>query len=151
MSLTIRQAERTQVAEIVRLLADDDLGSQRERDDEPLPGAYFAAFDAIDADPNNELIVAMQGDTLAGVMQLTFLPNMTYVGRWRTQIEGVRVARELRGHGIGQQLFEWAIARADERECHLVQLTTDRTRPEAVSFYEALGFVPSHIGMKLRR
>lgn len=151
MSLTIQQAERTQVADIVRLLADDALGSQRERDEEPLSAAYFAAFDAIDSDPNNELIVAIQDDTLAGVMQLTFLPNMTYVGRWRAQIEGVRVARELRGHGIGQQLFEWAIARADERDCHLVQLTTDRTRPETIGFYEALGFVPSHIGMKLRR
>ena len=150
MSLDIRHADRSQIADIVRLLADDALGSARERFEEPLPEAYVAAFDAIEQDPNNELIVAMYDGQLAGVMQFTFLPNMTYVGRWRAQIEGVRVARELRGHGIGRQLFEWAIARADERGCHLVQLTTDKTRPEAIAFYESLGFAPSHVGMKLK-
>lgn len=31
----------------------------------------------------------------------------------------------------------------------MVQLTTDRSRPEAKRFYESLGFKASHEGMKL--
>jgi GNAT superfamily N-acetyltransferase len=54
-----------------------------------------------------------------------------------------------RSHGIGQYLFTWATARAREAGCHLVQLTTDASRPDARRFYERLGFVASHIGMKL--
>jgi GNAT superfamily N-acetyltransferase len=42
------------------------------------------------------------------------------------------------------------IARARERGCHLVQLTTDKARPDARRFYEGLGFVASHEGMKIR-
>ena len=149
MTVTIRHADRAELADIVRLLADDPLGRARERYESPLPAAYERAFDAIDADPNNELVVACCDGTLAGVLQLTFLPNLTYCGRWRAQIEGVRVARAFRSRGVGRRLFGWAIDRARERDCHLVQLTTDRTRPEARAFYAALGFTASHDGLKL--
>jgi GNAT superfamily N-acetyltransferase len=42
-----------------------------------------------------------------------------------------------------------AIERARTLGCRLVQLTSDRTRVDALRFYERLGFVPSHVGMKL--
>lgn len=135
--------------QLVALLADDPLGAQRERNVEPLPQGYRDAFAAIDSDDNNELFVAVIDDEIVGMLQITFIPYLTYQGGWRALIEGVRVAQHHRGKGLGKQLFEWAIRRARERNCHLVQLTTDKSRPDALKFYESLGFVATHEGMKL--
>jgi len=147
--LSFRRARSADVPDIARMLADDPLGATRERDVTPLPESYARAFRAIDSDPNNELVVADQDGRVVGVLQLTFIPSLTYQGGWRALIEGVRVDARVRSHGLGRALFEWAIARARERGCHVVQLTTDKARPDARRFYEALGFVASHEGMKL--
>lgn len=148
--LVIRPAERDEIPAIVALLADDPLGATREETGPDLPASYYDAFDAIEMDPNNELLVAQVDGTLAGVLQLTFLPSLTYRGGWRAQIEGVRVAAGFRSQGLGRQLCDWAIGRARERGCRLVQLTTDKTRPDAFRFYQELGFRASHEGLKLR-
>ena len=147
--LVIRRAVRADVAAIVRLLADDELGSQREQATEPLPEAYYAAFAAIDGDPRNELVVIERAGEVIGTLQLTFLPYLTHRGGLRAQIEAVRVDRRCRDLGIGGHLFEWAIGRAREAGCRMVQLTTNASRGDAHRFYERLGFVPSHVGMKL--
>jgi ribosomal protein S18 acetylase RimI-like enzyme len=147
--LRYRQATKTDVPAIVGLLADDALGAQREDFRDPLPQSYYDTFDLIDQDPNQELIAVESGETLVGTMQLSFLPYLTYRGGWRMQIEAVRIAGEQRGKGLGEELFNWAIRRAQERGCHLVQLTTDKARPDALRFYERLGFRASHEGMKL--
>ena len=146
---TLRRATTQDLPAIVRLLADDPLGARRERYRLPLPASYQAAFDAIDRDPNQELCVACLGESVVGVLQLTFIPYLTYQGGWRALIEGVRIAPELRSRGLGRILFEWAIERARARGCHMVQLTSDKSRPDAIRFYQALGFVASHEGMKL--
>ena len=148
----IRPARRDDLPAIVRLLANDDLGSRRERYEDPLPDLYYSAFETIDADPNNEVIVVeddANGNGVIGTLQITFIPNLTYQGGIRAQIEGVRVDDRYRGAGIGRKLFEWAIAHARKRGCHLVQLTADKTRADAHRFYESLGFTASHEGMKL--
>lgn len=147
---TMRRARAADLPAIVRLLADDPLGARREHYELPLPPAYADAFAAIERDPNQELAVACVGDAVVGVLQITFIPSLTYQGGWRAQIEGVRIAASERSRGLGRFMFEWAIARARERGCHMVQLTTDKTRPDAIRFYQALGFVASHEGMKLR-
>lgn len=149
-TLTFRQAAREDVPAIVALLADDALGARREQYASPLPKPYYDAFAAIDSDPNNELIVVDAAERhVVAVLQLTFIPYITYQGGWRALIEGVRVSATLRSSGIGGELIEWAIERARERGCHMVQLTSDKARPDAVRFYERLGFVASHQGMKL--
>jgi GNAT superfamily N-acetyltransferase len=147
--LVFRLATRRDVPDIVRMLADDPLGARRESFTSPLPASYDAAFDAVDRDPNNELVVATLSDRVVGVLQITFIPYLTYRGGWRALIEGVRVDASVRSGGIGTRLFEWAIARARERGCHMVQLTSDKSRPDAIRFYESLGFVASHEGLKL--
>lgn len=147
--MQFREATETDLPGIVQLLADDPLGQQREAYALPLPSGYTEAFQSIDTDPNNRLIVAMDNAMLAGVLQLTFIPNLTYQGSWRAQIEGVRVAVDYRSRGVGRALLEWSIEVARQRSCHLVQLTTDRQRPDALRFYESLGFKPSHTGLKL--
>lgn len=149
-SVEFRRAVRSDLPAIVAMLADDELGATRERYEHPLPHSYEEAFDAIEGDPNNELIVAEREGIVIAVMQLTFIPYLTYQGSWRALVEGVRVASSARSGGIGQAMLKWAIARSRKRGCRLVQLTTDRTRPEALRFYEKLGFVASHHGMKLR-
>lgn len=148
--VNIRTAVAQDLDKIVEMLADDDLGSKREKYEHPLPDSYKKAFQAITSDPNNELVVACQGDTIVGVQQITFTPYITHQGGWRATIEGVRASASSRSKGIGTTLIEWAITRAKERGCHLVQLTTDKQRPEALKFYEKLGFQPTHEGLKLK-
>jgi GNAT superfamily N-acetyltransferase len=148
-ALVFRPAARNDVCAIVALLADDALGAGREAFLSPLPDSYYRAFDAIYRDPNNELVVAVNDNQVMGVLQLTFIPNLTYRGGWRAQIEGVRIASQARSLGVGHRLIAWAIERARQRDCHLVQLTTDKARPDALRFYLDMGFVASHEGMKL--
>ena len=148
-AIRIRRAQAGDLGAMVELLANDPLGAERECLQTPLPASYAAAFAAIDRDPNQELVVACRATAVLGLLQLTFLPHLTYCGGWRAQIEGVRIAASERSQGIGRRMIEWAVDRARSRGCHLVQLTTDKTRPQAKRFYEALGFVASHEGMKL--
>lgn len=148
--VSFRAATSQDLPAIVLMLADDDLGSTREDPSIPLSRSYSAAFEAIEADSNNELVVAFKDDQIVGVIQITFIPYLTYKGGWRALIEGVRVSKDARSAGIGRRMFDWAISRARERKCVLVQLTTDKLRPDSLRFYETLGFVASHEGLKLR-
>ncbi len=144
----IRLARRDDVPCVVRMLADDAIGATRERAETPLPDEYWTAFEAIDADPRQNLIVALLDDKIVGTLQLTFIPYLTHRGGERALIEGVRVDAAQRGGGVGRQMLEWVIEQARERGCRMVQLTTDKRRPDARRFYESLGFVASHEGMK---
>ena len=147
-SVRIRPATREDVPAIVRMLADDPLGATRERYEDPLPAEYWSAWEAIERDPNQALIVAEVDGEAAGVLQLTFIPGLTRLGSWRALVEGVRIDRARRGAGLGEIMFRWAIDEAKRRGCRLIQLTTDKQRPDAHRFYERLGFVASHEGMK---
>ncbi|MEC2157893.1 GNAT family N-acetyltransferase [Virgibacillus halodenitrificans] len=147
--LKCKKAEIQDLHKIIELLADDELGRKRERFEDPLPESYIKAFNAIQGDPNNELILAVLAEEIVGVLQITFTPYLTYQGGWRATIEGVRTNKFLRGKGIGTQMIEWAIHLAKERGAHVVQLTTDKQRPEALEFYKRLGFRASHEGLKL--
>jgi GNAT superfamily N-acetyltransferase len=147
--LEFRPANRADLPEIVRMLADDRLGRERERYEDPLPDAYYEAFDRLEAATGNELIVAIRNDRIAGSMQLTWIPSISFQGGMRLLIESVRVDSPLRGRGIGVEMFRWAIGEARRRGCFMVQLTTNNQRPEAQRFYERLGFAASHVGMKL--
>jgi GNAT superfamily N-acetyltransferase len=147
--LTFRVATPEDLEALVGLLADDMLGQQRERLTLPLPESYHRAFAAIQQDPNNEVLVACRGAELVGTLQLTYTPSLSYQGSWRATIESVRTARALRGRGIGSAFVKWAVERARDRGCRLVQLATHRSRSDAKRFYEQLGFRATHEGMKL--
>ena len=149
MNMIFRRAEWADLPAIVALLADDVLGQQREDASSPTNPCYVDAFTAILADANQLQMVATLNDEVIGALQLTFIPGLARKGAWRGQIEAVRVAAAHRGTGAGQQMFEWAIAECKARGCDLVQLTTDKTRPDAHRFYERLGFVGSHLGYKM--
>ena len=144
-----RDAVSTDLPRLVELLADDALGATREDLSRPLNPAYGRNFEAIDRDPNNRLVVAEIDDQLAGMLQLTFIPYLTHTGSWRCLVEGVRIADRFRGLGLGTQLLHYAIEAARRRRCRIVQLTSDKQRPDALRFYESLGFSASHEGFKL--
>lgn len=134
---------------IVALLEDDPLGRTRESQE---LARYEGAMAQIDASPDNEVYVVEQpgpdGPRIVGTFQLTIIPNLSRSGTKRAQIEGVRVASDLRGTGLGRDMIAFAIERAREAGCGLVQLTCDKSRPDAIRFYESLGFEASHEGMK---
>jgi len=146
----LRTAAAADLGTIVDLIAADQLGAARDgiRDEADL-AAYAAAFRSIDADPAHMLVVAEQDGQIVGTFQLSFLPGLARRGTLRAQIEAVRVAENQRGAGLGAAMMEWAIAEARRRGCALMQLTSDKARPDAHRFYAGLGFVASHEGMKL--
>jgi len=148
--VTLRAARREDVPAIVALIASDQLGATRDgvRGEADL-AAYLSAFEAIDADPAHILVVAESAGQLVGTMQLSFLPGLARRGSLRAQIEAVRVADGTRGSGLGGAMMAWAIDEARRRGCGLVQLTSDKSRAHAHRFYQRLGFVASHEGMKL--
>ena len=149
--VTIRRARRDDVGTIIAMLADDRLGSARERLEDPLPPSYFRAFETVDRDPNIHLVVAEQGDgAVVGCLQLCVLPGLSSQGASRGLIEDVRVASHCRSRGIGEQLVQWAVAEARAKGCKLVELLTHNTRVDAQRFYVRLGFAASHVGMTLR-
>jgi ribosomal protein S18 acetylase RimI-like enzyme len=149
--VTIRRARRDDVAVIVRMLADDPLGSARERIEEPLPSSYFQAFEALERASHIQLMVAEDGEgAVIGCLQLCILPGLSSQGASRALIEDVRVAAHCRSRGIGEQLVQWAVGQARAERCKLVELLTHRTRVDAQRFYKRLGFEPSHVGMTLR-
>jgi len=144
-----RLARRSDLPAIVRLLADDELGSQRERYEDPLPQAYYAAFEQIEVDPNHELVVAELNGEVIGTLHLMLLPSISFQGGLRAQIESVRVDKNYQNRGIGSEMMNWIINRAGERGAYAVQLTSHQSRTDAHRFYERLGFKRSHLGMKL--
>jgi len=147
--MEFRNAVAADLPAIVKLLADDPLGARRERAEDPLPQAYRDAFAAIERQAGNSVIVVVDSGVLVGCLQLTLIPGLSRLGMLRAQIESVRVAESHRSQGLGEALFRHAIERAREAGCGLVQLTTDRSRSDALRFYERLGFEASHLGMKL--
>lgn len=147
--VNVRSARRDDLPAIVRLLADDVLGAQREQIEEPVPPGYLRAFDEITEQPGTEVLVAVRDGEVIGCLQLTMVPTLSRAGMRRAQLEGVRVSSPHRGAKIGEQLVLEAIERARAAGCGLVQLTSDATRVDARRFYERLGFEATHIGMKL--
>ena len=148
-AIVIRKAVTADVPAIVAMLADDALGAKREDASVPLRDSYRNAFAAIDADRNQLLAVVEQEGEIIGCMQISFIPGLSRMGMWRGQIESVRIASHIRGGGIGRRMIEWAIEQCRERGCGLVQLTTDKSRSDALRFYQSLGFTDSHEGLKL--
>ena len=149
--MQIRIATRADVPAVLTLLADDDISRDRGFGTVPeeVDAAIWAAFEAIDADDRNDLVVAEEGGEVIGTCQLTFIPGLSRGGAERLLIEAVRIRSDQRGRGLGGDLIRWTVERARERGCRIVQLTTDKRRTEAHRFYAALGFEASHEGMKL--
>jgi GNAT superfamily N-acetyltransferase len=142
-----RKAMLSDLTDIVAMLANDQLGALRE--DLQHPEKYEQAYHIINKDHSQELmVVENESGEIIGTFHLTFIQYLTHQGSVRAQIESVRVREDYRGKGIGEKMFQWVINRAKEKGAHLVQLTSDKKRPDAIRFYEKLGFTASHEGLK---
>jgi GNAT superfamily N-acetyltransferase len=146
--LYFRDATLCDLPAVVAMLADDHLGADREDPAMPLAQGYLDAFDAIQASPDQRLIVACEDGRTVGTLQLSFLPGISKRGAWRGQIEGVRIIADRRSAGLGERLMRWAVEQCRLKGCRTVQLTTDKSRTGAHRFYDRLGFRASHLGYK---
>ena len=147
VKISFRQAQINDLPNILALLIDDDLGKHREN-----PSCiklYEKAMTDIQRDPNNTIWIADVSGKIAGILQLTFIANLTLQGGLRAQVEGVRIERSFRGKGIVSALINNVIQLAKNRGCRLIQLTSNATRLEALKFYEIMGFEKTHVGLKL--
>lgn len=147
--IQFRKAKKEDVIDIVRLYSEDELGVKREAYSNPLPKNYYIAFEEINADVNNELIVLEYESHIIGTFQLTFIPHLVLQGTKRAQIEGVRIDKKFRNQGLGSKMMEWIFNRAKDKGCSLIQLTTNKDRKDAIRFYEKLEFKATHEGMKI--
>ena len=148
-NLTHRKARISDLPCLVELLLEDELGSARESKSAAVHENYIKAFHKIDSDPNQYLMVVENDGEITGTCHLTIMASLTFIGSTRMQIEAVRVAGKYRGQSIGSWMFEQAISYAKEHDASIIQLTTNKKRPQAKHFYEKLGFEASHEGMKL--
>ncbi|HLR00326.1 MAG TPA: GNAT family N-acetyltransferase [Sphingobacterium sp.] len=148
--LKFRLAIADDLIDIVSMLSDDNLGATREKLTPVLSENYSKAFENITNDPNQELTVVEMNGEKVGTYQLTFIQYLTHQGGLRAQIEAVRINSNYRGQGIGTKVFEYIIDRVRQKGCNILQLTSDKQRPNAIKFYEEIGFIPTHEGMKLK-
>jgi GNAT superfamily N-acetyltransferase len=148
--LEFRPATTNDIIDIVRMLSEDILGATREKNEKTVSKEYSKAFEIILKDPNQELrIVEMNGEKV-GTFQLSFIQYMSHQGGLRAQVEAVRINSKFRGQGIGKKVFAYIIDRARQKGCTILQLTSDKKRPDAISFYETIGFEATHEGMKFK-
>ena len=150
MRLAIRPATRADLPAVVAMIALETIPEGREIVSDPVDPSYLAAFDAIDADPNQMLAVGELDGEVVATLQLSFIPGLAFRGAWRGHIESVRVAPHLRNQGLGAELVGWAVEEARARGCHMVQLMSSRSRTDSHRFYERLGWAKSHYGFKLK-
>src|SRR6476661_11013419 len=145
--MMIREAGPADLDAIVALQREDVIREVHE-DDVPV-SAYRAAFDEITADAHQQLLVGEVGGEVVATAQVTWVRRLTYVGGEMGIVESVRVRSDLRGRRHGEQLMRHVLDLARDRGAVRVELTTNAQRDAARRFYERLGFVGSHVGMKL--
>ena len=147
-NLEYRKATKDDLLRIIGMLANDRLGKNREKTGDEIAEGYARFFDMISVDINNDIYVVEHEGSIIGTFQLTFIPSISFGGHWRAHVESVRVATTYRGQGIGTAMFTKICAMAAERNCLMVQLTSNKQRKEAIEFYKRLGFEASHEGFK---
>lgn len=147
--LHYRAATRTDLPFIIHLLTIDAIGNTVDDPAAANSPAYETALAQIDADPNSEMFVAELDGQPIGCFQLTYIPGLSRRGMWRGEVENVHISPDFRSNGYGGTMIRWAIERCRERNCGLVQLTSNKARLDAHRFYVRLGFQQSHEGFKL--
>jgi GNAT superfamily N-acetyltransferase len=146
--VAIRPAHAGDLTEILHLFADDEL---RSAESEPMvvTNALLSALAEIEADPNNQVYVAVLGSAVVGTFQLTFIRQLSHGGSLVVRVGSVFVRASERSRGVGQSMMGFARAEAERRNAQQLQLTSKLRRERAHRFYERLGFGMTHKGMTL--
>ncbi len=148
-TLTYRKATRADLRAIIFLLLQDELGKTRENLAAEIDQRYIDAFEKINTDPNQYLMVAELDRSVVGSCHLTIMPSLTFTGSTRMQIEAVRIHESYRRQKLGEQMLHEVIRYGKSQGASIIQLTTNKKRVEALKFYQRVGFESTHEGMKL--
>ena len=146
--LTYRTAMCGDLPFLIGMIVEDSVVSTGDDPADALHDDYVRALKTITEDPNQEMIIAELDGEPVGCFQITYIPGLMRRGSWRGLLEVVHVRADKRNLGLGSEMMRWAIERCRERNCGMVQLTSNKKRVEAHRFYERLGFVKSHEGFK---
>jgi GNAT superfamily N-acetyltransferase len=145
-NLRIRPATQDDLAAILGLVAEDSMHYFAEPAE--VTDNQRAALAEITADPNQELLVGEIDGIVVCTAQVTWIRMLSADGGLYCQVEAVRTSAARRGQGIGATLMAYIEDEARRRGAARMQLTSNRERVRAHEFYERLGFVASHVGMK---
>src|SRR5690554_1877209 len=106
----LRRAVASDVQAIVELLVEDTRRAAIETAAPEVRDAYEQAFQRVDADASQLLVVATDSSgVVVATMQLTYIPGLSRAGSTRLQVEAVRVRSDQRGNGLGGAMIEWAV------------------------------------------
>jgi GNAT superfamily N-acetyltransferase len=145
----IRRANVHDLPRVVALIAAGAFEGEATDVRLPLAQSFYDAFAEIDADPNNDVMVAEYDGRVVGTFQFTVITHVQHGGGRVAHVESVHVDAAMRGKKIGEAMMRWAIDEARRRGCFRIQLTSNAARTDAHRFYQRLGFAPSHVGFKL--
>ena len=148
LGVHFRLATPADLPALLQLLVDDAVAQARGGYAAEVTPEVRQAFDEIERDPSNELWLGEREGDIVAMLQLTLIPGLSRGGMKRALVEAVRVRADLRGQRVGEALMRHVEQRARAAGCGLMQLTTDKQRLAAHRFYERLGYVASHLGMK---
>ncbi len=133
---SIREAERRDLPGVLALYAQPDLddGVVLPLHDAERIFARFAHY------PDYTLYVAEQGGRIVGTFALLIMDNLGHFGAPSAIVEDVVVGPVLHGRGIGRAMMRYAMARASDKHCYKIVLSSNAKRERAHQFYESLGF-----------
>lgn len=97
-------------------------------------------FAQIQKYPSYILWVACLAGRVVGTFSLLIMDNLVHHSSPSGIVEGVGVARDVQGQGIGRQMMEVAISTCRAAGCYKLTLSTNLERTAAHAFYESLGF-----------
>lgn len=149
-NIKFQKADISNLKSIVELLIEDDLGKMRESLALNAFSQYEKAFEKINSDKNQFLVIGKNDDEIIATCHLTIMPSLLLQGTTRLQIEAVRVKMSYRGCKIGEKMLQFAKDFAQKNNCGIIQLTTDKVRLDAQRFYQKNGFKNTHEGMKFK-
>ncbi len=135
-ALTVRRAQAADLPGILALHAQPDLddGEVLALGDAEALFARFARY------PDYGLYVAVDGNSVVGTFALLVMDNLGHCGAPSAIVEGVAVAPDRQGGGIGRRMMAEALAIAGRKGCYKLTLSSNLKRTAAHAFYDGLGF-----------
>jgi ribosomal protein S18 acetylase RimI-like enzyme len=128
-----REAEASVVSEL--MAAFRDWLGYREPDNDAIRGVV----DELIQDPNTDYLLGAVEDSPVGVCQLRYR-LCVWTGAPDCWLEDLFVREEARGSGLGRALVDAALERAAARGCRRIDLDVNEQNPDALAFYERMGF-----------
>lgn len=143
--LTLRPAARDELADVLALYSRTGIGRGS-----PSLAQAQALFDRMDGNPDIDLLVAVdRTGRIVGTYLLLFMDKLSNPGTPAAVVEDVVVAPDRQGAGIGATLMHDAMARARQRGCYKLMLSSNLTRTPAHRFYEQLGFTQHGVSFEV--